>query len=157
MVGPFSTHVTGWGAFKDVLVARTPARREDSGMGSRRALVVRGGWDGHVPVEATDLFIPFLEARGFSVEVSDTNEIYADADRRAATDLVVQSVTMSEISDKALAGLCTAIEGGPSNVRRQSLSPMSRHGEGFRCRRALARTRAMFIRDESAVSSIHGR
>ena len=81
-------------------------------MGSRRALVVRGGWDGHVPLEATDLFIPFLEASGFSVEVSDTNEIYADADRLAATDLVVQSVTMSEISDKALAGLRAAVEGG---------------------------------------------
>ena len=26
----------------------------------RSALVVRGGWEGHVPVQATELFLPFL-------------------------------------------------------------------------------------------------
>jgi type 1 glutamine amidotransferase len=28
---------------------------------TRKALVVRGGWEGHRPVEATDMFIPFLQ------------------------------------------------------------------------------------------------
>jgi type 1 glutamine amidotransferase len=28
------------------------------------ALVVRGGWEGHEPIEATDLFIPHLEEHG---------------------------------------------------------------------------------------------
>ena len=40
--------------------------------GGRRALVVRGGWDGHVPVEATDRFLPYLKEIGFEVEVSDS-------------------------------------------------------------------------------------
>ena len=30
----------------------------------KRALVVRGGWDGHMPVETTNVFIPFLEEHG---------------------------------------------------------------------------------------------
>ena len=47
----------------------------------RRAVVVRGGWDGHQPVEATDLFIPFLAEHGFGVEVFDSPAPYADADR----------------------------------------------------------------------------
>ena len=28
---------------------------------SKLAVVVRGGWNGHSPVEATDMFIPHLE------------------------------------------------------------------------------------------------
>ena len=34
----------------------------------RQALVVRGGWEGHSPVEITDLFLPFLKEQGFTVE-----------------------------------------------------------------------------------------
>jgi uncharacterized protein len=79
---------------------------------SRRALVVRGGWDGHNPVAATELFIPFLEANGFAVRVEESPAIYEDAAELAATDLIVQSVTMSEISKPALAGLIAAVENG---------------------------------------------
>jgi type 1 glutamine amidotransferase len=79
---------------------------------SRRALVVRGGWTGHAPVEATDSFLPFLRDQGFEVAVQDSPEVYADAEQMAATDLVVQCVTMSEISPQALAGLMAAVEAG---------------------------------------------
>jgi type 1 glutamine amidotransferase len=79
---------------------------------SRSVLIVRGGWDGHHPVAATDLFVPFLEDAGFAVSIADDPEVYADADRMAATDLVVQCVTMSEISREALRGLRTAVEAG---------------------------------------------
>ena len=37
---------------------------------SKLAVVVRGGWNGHSPVEATDMFIPHLEANGFEVRCS---------------------------------------------------------------------------------------
>ena len=81
-------------------------------MTARRALVVRGGWEGHSPVEATELFLPFLEASGFDVRVEESNEVYADEDVMAATDLVLQSVTMSEISREASLGLRAAVERG---------------------------------------------
>ena len=79
---------------------------------SRRALVVRGGWDGHAPVAASELLIPFLEASGFAVRIEESPAIYEDAAELAATDLIVQSVTMSEISKPALAGLIAAVTAG---------------------------------------------
>ncbi|MFE5339489.1 ThuA domain-containing protein [Isoptericola sp. NPDC056578] len=79
---------------------------------TRRALVVRGGWDGHQPEAATDLFLPFLREQGFEVRVETDNEVYADADAMAATDLVLQCVTMSQISGPALQGLRAAVEAG---------------------------------------------
>ncbi|MGW9113846.1 ThuA domain-containing protein [Microbacterium sp. NPDC055683] len=77
-----------------------------------RALVVRGGWDGHRPVEATDLFLPFLEANGFDVRVEESTDVYADADEMAATDLILQSVTMSTIERDELQGLIAAVRAG---------------------------------------------
>ena len=78
----------------------------------RRALVVRGGWDGHQPVEATELFLPFLEESGFHVRVEESPDVYADAAYMEGLDLVVQSVTMSEISPEALKGLLAAVAAG---------------------------------------------
>lgn len=78
----------------------------------RRALIVRGGWDGHQPVETTELFIPFLEQNGFEVRVEESTAVYADADALAATDLIVQVNTMSTIEGNEFAGLRAAIENG---------------------------------------------
>ncbi len=79
---------------------------------TRQALVVRGGWEGHSPVEATERFIPFLKEHGFAVEVHDDPEVYADAERLAATDLVVQCFTQGEASEAAVLGLSAAVRNG---------------------------------------------
>lgn len=79
---------------------------------SRRAVVVRGGWDGHEPEAATDLFIPFLTEQGFEVQTFDSPAPYADADLMAGTDLIVQCVTMSSIEREQFEGLRAAIEAG---------------------------------------------
>ena len=81
-------------------------------MTGKKALIVRGGWDGHQPVAATDLFIPFLEESGFEVRIEESNEVYADPEVMAQTDLIVQSVTMSEISKEAFTGLRDAVIAG---------------------------------------------
>jgi type 1 glutamine amidotransferase len=78
----------------------------------RQALVVRGGWEGHQPVESTDHFIPHLEANGFAVRVEDSPKVYAEADYMAGVDLVMQCMTMSTIEKDELAGLRTAVENG---------------------------------------------
>jgi len=85
-------------------------------MSNRSALIVRGGWDGHMPVETTDSFVGFLEDNGFSVVIEESNEVYADAERMAGVDLIVQVVTMSEISKEALAGLIAAVRAGTGMV-----------------------------------------
>ena len=75
----------------------------------RNALVVRGGWEGHRPVEATSLFLPFLTDNGFDVRISDSTAAYLDL---SGIDLVVQCVTMSSISREELAGLRAAVAAG---------------------------------------------
>jgi uncharacterized protein len=78
----------------------------------RSALVVRGGWDGHVPQQATDRILPFLEQNGFDLTVSDSLDSYLDADLMAAADLVVQCWTMGEITREQSAGLAGAVAAG---------------------------------------------
>lgn len=78
----------------------------------RRALVVRGGWDGHAPEEAAELFVPFLREHDFDVVVEGSLEAYADADLMAATDLVVQCWTMGDILADELRGLRSAVAAG---------------------------------------------
>jgi type 1 glutamine amidotransferase len=65
-----------------------------------RALVVRGGWDGHEPVATTDLFIPRLRAHGFAVRIAETLEVYDDPAVLAAHDLIVQCWTGGELTDQ---------------------------------------------------------
>nr|WP_243229329.1 ThuA domain-containing protein [Microbacterium sp. CIAB417] len=79
---------------------------------TRSALIVRGGWDGHHPVEATDLFVPFLKDSGYDVRIEDGPAVYADAGVMAGVDLIVQSNTMSTIEHDQLVGLRSAIEAG---------------------------------------------
>ena len=78
----------------------------------KTALVVRGGWEGHQPVEATDLFIPHLESHGYDVRVEESPQVYADAGYLAGVDLIMQCVTMSSIEADACAGLRAAVEAG---------------------------------------------
>ncbi|WP_022872992.1 ThuA domain-containing protein [Nesterenkonia alba] len=79
---------------------------------TKRALIVRGGWEGHQPVETTDFFRPFLTASGYEYTIHDSPEIYADEQTMAATDLIVQCLTQSTIEKEQIAGLRTAVEAG---------------------------------------------
>ncbi|PWJ55216.1 hypothetical protein SAMN06264364_104139 [Quadrisphaera granulorum] len=79
---------------------------------TKRALVTRGGWDGHQPVEATELFIPFLREHGFDVRVEEGPAAYAESDYMRDLDLVVQSITMSSIEPDQLRGLTRAVATG---------------------------------------------
>ncbi|MFJ6819387.1 ThuA domain-containing protein [Streptomyces niveus] len=79
---------------------------------NRRALVVRGGWDGHQPVPISDAFVPFLKERGFTVETSGDLAVYDDAERLAATDLIVQCWTMGTITREQSANLAAAVRAG---------------------------------------------
>jgi len=78
----------------------------------KQALVVRGGWDGHQPVEATELFIPFLEENGFEVRVEGSTAVYADEEYLRTVDLIVQANTMTSIEGPEFLGLRSAIENG---------------------------------------------
>ena len=79
---------------------------------TKNALVVRGGWDGHQPKEATELFIPFLETSGFTVRVEGSPQVYADADYMRGVDLIVSNQLHAAWS---LALLDAGFRLGPSN------------------------------------------
>lgn len=81
-------------------------------MSARTALIVRGGWEGHQPVRATEVFIPFLERSGYDIRLEESPAVYADAEAMAVTDLIVQCVTMSEATHEQVAGLRAAVEAG---------------------------------------------
>ncbi|HEX4223339.1 MAG TPA: ThuA domain-containing protein [Pseudonocardiaceae bacterium] len=81
-------------------------------MTSRTALVVRGGWEGHFPIEATDRYADELRAREYQVTVSDTLDSYLDAELLSRTDLIVHCWTMGTITPDQLAGLSAAVLAG---------------------------------------------
>jgi len=63
-----------------------------------QALVVRGGYAGHTPVEASEVFIPFLREQGYDVTVSDSLDAYADEPLMARQDLIVPVWTMGQMT-----------------------------------------------------------
>ena len=78
----------------------------------KNALVVRGGWDGHQPVETTNVFIPYLEANGFNVRIEESPAIYADVEYMATVDLIQQTNTMNVITREEFDGLQKAVIAG---------------------------------------------
>jgi type 1 glutamine amidotransferase len=80
--------------------------------GTKQALVVRGGWFGHQPKEATEEFIPFLQDHGYEVRIEESPAVYADAEYMPTVDLIVQTMTMSTIEMHEFLGLRAAIEAG---------------------------------------------
>lgn len=64
---------------------------------AKKALIVKGGWDGHEPNEVGALFADILTNEGFEVEVSDTLDSFNDAEALKALNLIVPVWTMGEI------------------------------------------------------------
>lgn len=77
-----------------------------------RALFVYGGWNGHAPERFRDMIVPWLQAEGFTVTVSDTLAPYADKQLMDEIDLIVQIWTQGTITREELNGLLTAVENG---------------------------------------------
>lgn len=72
-------------------------------------LFVYGGWEAHEPEQCKDLFVPWLEEQGYKVTVSPSTEAYLDTDLMNSIDLVIQTITMSSISEEAAEALLTAV------------------------------------------------
>ncbi|MEU4243914.1 ThuA domain-containing protein [Actinoplanes sp. NPDC026619] len=77
-----------------------------------KALIVRGGWDGHQPVACTELFRAFLEKHGFAVQTAETLEVYADQSALADADLIVQCWTRGRLTAEQENGLVERVRAG---------------------------------------------
>jgi uncharacterized protein len=78
----------------------------------RKALIVRGGWDGHEPEKVSELFASLLVGNGFDVEISETLDAFLDAEKLSALDLIVPVWTMDKISEAQLKGVMAAVADG---------------------------------------------
>jgi type 1 glutamine amidotransferase len=78
----------------------------------KKALIVQGGWQGHQPKEVSEIFRRVLQEEGFEVEISDTLESFADADKLLALDLIVPAWTMGEIDKQWAKNVSAAVQSG---------------------------------------------
>jgi type 1 glutamine amidotransferase len=99
-------------AVKEVGVGIGVSLARERAIVSRKALIVWGGWDGHQPRQVADLFSSLLTAEGFSVEVSDTLDRFADADHLMSLDLIVPVWTMGRITAEQANPVLKAVESG---------------------------------------------
>src|SRR5690606_27393691 len=79
--------------------------------GSKKALVVWGGWDGHDPKAVGELFEEILVGEGFEVEVSNTLDSFLNP-ALAELRLIVPVWTMGEISADQSKAVTSAVASG---------------------------------------------
>ncbi len=78
----------------------------------KSALFVWGGWEGHQPKPAAELFAGILRDEGYSVEVSDTLDSYLDPEKMPTYDLLVPVVSMGTLTQDQEKGLLGAVKNG---------------------------------------------
>jgi type 1 glutamine amidotransferase len=78
----------------------------------KKALMVYGGWEGHEPKQTSDRFAAYLRTQGFEVIQSSTLDSYCDQTLMESLNLIVQTVSCSEISGKQWRGLRDAVRAG---------------------------------------------
>jgi len=77
-----------------------------------KALIVRGGWTGHDPVETGDIAARELRAEGFDVEVAGALDALRDRESLFGLDLIVPIWTMGSIEKEQLQPLLAAVKAG---------------------------------------------
>jgi type 1 glutamine amidotransferase len=78
----------------------------------KNALIVWGGWDGHEPKQCAELFARKLTERGFTVELSATLEVFADAAKLAGLSLIVPIWTCGTLTPEQSKGVVDAVSSG---------------------------------------------
>ena len=78
----------------------------------KKALIFQGGWDGHEPVQVSQLFKKILEENEFSVEIYDNLDCLADGEKLKTYDLIVPVWTMGSIESKYVSNVSEAVIAG---------------------------------------------
>ena len=78
----------------------------------KKALIVYGGWDGHVPVPVSQLCEAALKRNGFAVEMSDTLDAFLDGAKLKKLDLIIPVWTMGSIKREQLQPVLEAVQSG---------------------------------------------
>ena len=75
-------------------------------------LVVRGGWDGHEPVQTSDIFINWLRTLNHDVTVSETLDSYNDVEYLKKFSLLIPMWTFGTITGDQEKNMLDAIKAG---------------------------------------------
>ena len=78
----------------------------------KNALIVAGGWDGHEPKKCAHIMADVLKQDGYTLEMHDSMDVYADEEKMLAFDLIVPIWTMGEVSGDQCKGLLAAVTAG---------------------------------------------
>lgn len=78
----------------------------------KKALIVRGGWQGHEPKECVDVFLPWLSQQGFAVRVSDSLDVYLETEYLKSLAVIVPVWTMGAITCEQEKGLLETVKNG---------------------------------------------
>lgn len=77
----------------------------------KKALVFRGGWEGHDPVGSSDIVAAELQKQQMTVDIFDDQECLLKRDL-TAYDVIIPVWTMGDISNEAEKALLAAVAGG---------------------------------------------
>ncbi|HHY97323.1 MAG TPA: hypothetical protein GX509_01155 [Firmicutes bacterium] len=78
----------------------------------KKVLIVRGGWEGHQPVEVSEVFRKILVDCGFDVEISETLDAFLDAEKLRSLKLIIPVWTMGKITGEQVKPVLEAVAGG---------------------------------------------
>lgn len=78
----------------------------------KKALIVWGGWEGHEPKKVAAVFERILKEEGFSVELSDTLEVFGDEPKLMDLNLIVPVWTMGSIAQEKIEPVFKAVQSG---------------------------------------------
>jgi len=78
----------------------------------RKALILRGGWDGHEPVQVSQVFDRILKKENFTVDIYEDLDVFADLENIQKYTLIIPVYTMGEIKEEYVNNICTAVENG---------------------------------------------
>jgi len=78
----------------------------------RKALIVQGGWEGHEPVEVSEIFRNTLEECDFEVEISDTLDAFLDVEKLKSLHLIIPVWTMGRITSEQMWPVIEAVADG---------------------------------------------
>ena len=90
----------------------TSAQILDKDLKDKNILVVYGGWEGHKPKLFAEKISSWLKEKKANVYVSDTTSIYDNTKLMEKLDLIIQHITMGEISENQIENLTKTIKDG---------------------------------------------
>ena len=78
----------------------------------KKALIFRGGWDGHEPVETSEIVAAELRKRGMEVDIFDDQDCLLNKNLADTYSVIIPVWTMGEISGDAGKALLNAVSSG---------------------------------------------